>query len=531
VAINKIRFYAAIALLLIAAGGTALTLIAMFCPNGLEVALVIIAGLPAIGICYPAYRLIAVGLWDGNTELSATVEDQATSAQWFVLQGLTCFAVVYGLWSFIAGIPLRPLKAIYVLETILLNSFVFNLIFILWIAACLLTVFRKPYGARFLLITCLWMLTLELPAFKNFLSYFHSGSVKSLVTLLVYSRWWLLNITLILALAVLSAIVTKGFSGKNNSLFNKICTLINFKGSMLSLGILLAVAGLGIQWFHASFTVMDLSLVRTFFFTTAAIAVMTGHLFSRDSVLIPAAIALPILLLAVEYFGDDVPYVVALRRPAGQVQIWIPLILLGIFYAFKKNLPLRLRMAVFFVPITFMLLSYFAPYQKMIIPALVYPDTFPSYLEPPEGAELLSLPHYYNNYQYDPPDFVAVYYEVDEPYPALRVFEYLAERFEDAGFSKLDYRLEFPETPSSPLGKWLVRNDISIEGPTEEDFVTWEGYWLREKDSMLLRVHLWCYDQTTQVTIEANHPVGWSSRSIKLRHQIQFYRQIRNETD
>lgn len=48
---------------------------------------------------------------------------------------------------------------------------------------------------------------------------------------------------------------------------------------------------------------------------------------------------------------------------------------------------------------------------------------------------------------------------------------------------------------------------------------------------MLLRVYLWCYDQKTQVTIEASHPVGWSRRAIKLRHQIQFYKQIRNKAE
>ena len=183
---------------------------------------------------------------------------------------------------------------------------------------------------------------------------------------------------------------------------------------------------------------------------------------------------------------------------------------------------MRLRVVVFSVPVIFMFLSNIVPYEKMSWNIPEYSKPFPEYLKPPEDAELFRYTNF--NHKYEPPNFIGVEYEVNEPYPAQKIRDFLTKELEDVGFSMLDFDLEFPTMQFSRWGGRFSRKFGSLENPSPGDFTTWVAYWIRETDNVLLKVHLWCYEQKTRVTIETSRPVGWSRRAIKLRHQIQFYK-------
>jgi hypothetical protein len=485
-------------------------------------------GFIAVWIGYFGVILVVAGLWNEPEQVDSASPSKQSRIRYLTLQLLAGLGVIYGGWPWVSGIFIHHMSPLYIFETYILNPFGHNLTLILWLVACVATISKKRWGPRILLITSLWRLTLELISLPSLISYFRVIFIFDYRVIKAFLKWhglWFGHIALLIALVVVSTIITrKRPVARGVSSFPNRFSHISSKGRYLCAAILLVLIALGLQWVN-TMTWWELDFARTLSFIIAVILVMTGQLLFRGQVLVTSAIALPVMLLSLGYYEEELSSF-SRGQMIDHIKIWSPLILLGLIAVFRKNLTKRLRATVLIVPMMLMFLAYIVPVEKMTWCAPVYSKPFPKHLEPPEGARLLSYEP-----TYDPPHFLGVNFEVNEPYPAKETLAFLSKQFESTGFSKLDYELRFPTIPSSHLEGWFVRKDVSLENPSPEDFVRWEGYWIRETDNIILKAVLLCYDQKTQVYIESSHPVGWSRRAIKLRHQIQFYKQIRNKTN
>jgi hypothetical protein len=530
---GKKRWVLITLLLSLAAGPLACVVMTMWYGQGdfwTDYAVTIALGFLFVWVCYLAILFSVVGLWNEEDVFGIRAEGRPSPLKWSFLQVLACAAIAFMAWDCVSHIPLRPLRPVYLVETVLLYPLGYNLVSVLWLTACVATLLRRRWTAHFMLITCLWMLTLKLSALPSLFSWsdavFQFGKMRVALGL-----WWpwLAKIALLTVLAVGWALIAKADSPHPPGRFSSIARHIVYKGRYLSVAVLLMLAAFFVQWLHADIVCSDLGFIRTSLLITGALLAMSVQVLSYNAMLVPAAVALPVILLAFEYFGEDAQHPFT-RHWTDPVLAWSPLFLLSLIAAFGKYRSMRLRVVVLIVPVIFAFLAYIVPFQKRCWVSPEYSKPFPEYLEPPAGAELGSF-HHPLRYKYDPPRFIGITYDVNESYPSSNTLEFLGAAFADAGFLRLEYDLDAPRGRS---GHWMIWAQGSTPPPAslpEDVAASWNAYWMREADTMVLDVRLFCYGQGTNVTVTASHPVGWSRRAIELRHRIQYYREIHNKTD
>lgn len=220
----------------------------------------------------------------------------------------------------------------------------------------------------------------------------------------------------------------------------------------------------------------------TYFLFIGVVSLLIWHLQFKDGFLVRSAVSISAILVIYKQYGDFILTAI----------LWAPVLALAVINANRKTYSPALRIAAIGFTVAMILITLlrfsipilgpfrFFPYPKE---TTILPAEFPDYLRAPDGASQVRYRGGENPYL----EFV-----IHEAYPAADTISYMSDRFEQAGWIKLDYDVMNPNLESShlkgwynPAEYWLGLDNKDEESKCDKGLRQWEAWWTNNKDEIL----------------------------------------------